>query len=91
MAKKGRRSTLSGAIPMPTSDRESVSIRKIENGFLIERSGVTKRGEYQSTTEYSAGKPAVVCTPSPAPSAPAARRRSEKPAPREVGYLKGAQ
>lgn len=75
------------AVSAPKDERESISVRKIANGYLIERSGV-KRGKYISHTEYSPGRP-VIAASKPAPAkAPASKRAARIPH-GEVGYLRG--
>ncbi|ACI52214.1 hypothetical protein Gdia_2469 [Gluconacetobacter diazotrophicus PA1 5] len=53
----------------PSSDSESVRIRKISNGYLIARSG-TKRGQYFEHEEFSPTKPTITAT---APAKPRSR------------------
>lgn len=91
MAKgKRRRSNRTETVSVAPSDqRETVSISKIENGFLIEKSGV-KRGKWYSKKEFSAGKPSVVASvPSEAKATKSRSTTNHKgPVPlREVGYL----
>ena len=77
------------AIPAPASQSESVSIREISNGYIIERSG-TRRGKYYSHQEYSAGRPVITAAAPPRPTKgpPQKPRRSRSAAShREVGYL----
>ena len=57
-----KRSSRLSPMAMPSDDRESVTIRKITNGFLIERSG-TRKGEYYSEQEYSPSKPQLLAAP----------------------------
>jgi len=47
---------------MPVEDRESVSVRRIKNGWLISRSG-TRRGDYYSEDEFSSAKPQLLASP----------------------------
>lgn len=91
MPTKGRKRNRSNqiAVPAPQSQSESVSIRQISNGFIIERSGV-KRGKYVTHQEYSAGRPVVSAAAPPESKSPAPARAQARPrnvAPREVGYL----
>ena len=90
-----RRRTSSGsraiAVAAPKDERESINVRKIANGYLIERSG-TRRGKYFSHTEYSQGRPVISAT---AAKASAGRSEAPKAAPRarrvphgEVGYFR---
>lgn len=91
MKKSKRSRTARGmmAVAAPPNEQESVSIRKISNGFLISKSG-TRRGKYFSHEEFSAGRPVVVASASKAPAAPAkvARLRTAPAAAREVGFLR---
>lgn len=67
MAAKTKRSR-SGAIgvPAPAAESESLNIRKIENGYLIDRSGY-KRGKHFTRTEFSPTKPCITAgRPEPA-------------------------
>jgi hypothetical protein len=47
---------------MPSDERESLSVRKIDNGWLIERSG-SRKGKWFNSTEFSADKPSLVASP----------------------------
>lgn len=47
-----------GMMGMPSSDRETMSIRKIENGFIVRHSCDTKDG-YQETEWYTDKKPEI--------------------------------
>jgi hypothetical protein len=87
MSKRRSRGTSIG-VPAPADERESVSIRKIANGYLIEKSG-TKRGKYYSHTEYSPGRPMIAAAaPRPAKTA-APKAKARRPSGhREMGYLK---
>lgn len=49
------------SVSAPSSDNESVRIRKISNGYLIARSG-TKRGQYFEHEEFSPTKPVISAT-----------------------------
>lgn len=60
MARKAKSSR--STVSMPSDDRETVSIRKIKNGFLVERSG-SKRGKYFRDEEFSATKPVLTAAP----------------------------
>lgn len=76
------------AVPAPTDERESISVRKIKNGYLIEKSGVV-RGKYFSHTEYSPGRPVIAAAKAaPVRKAPASKRSARIPH-GEVGYLRG--
>jgi hypothetical protein len=76
------------AVPAPADERESISVRKIANGYLIERSGV-KRGKYCSHTEYSPGRPVIAAAKAtPVSKRPASKRTARIPH-GEVGYLRG--
>ena len=55
-----------GRISAPSTDSESVRIRKITNGYIVAREG-TKRGKYFSHEEYSAEKP-MISTAAPKPA-----------------------
>lgn len=57
---------------------EKVRARKIDNGFIVTRVGVTPRGKVYHREEYSAEKPGTKA------AAPASKG---KPAAREVGFL----
>jgi hypothetical protein len=50
------KSTTRPVAPFTPSDRQSVTVDKIKNGFLITRDGVRK-GEYFSEREYSPTDP----------------------------------
>lgn len=89
MAKKRSTGGRNMAVPAPSDERESISVRKIANGYLIERSGV-KRGKYCSHTEYSPGRP-VIAASKPIRAvgkAPSSKRTARIPH-GEVGYLRG--
>lgn len=62
------------AVAAPHGQSESVSIREISNGYIIERSEV-KRGRYVSHQEYSAGRPVIMAA---APAAKAERQPRAK-------------
>jgi hypothetical protein len=90
MAKrKNRRRSNEIAVRAPQSQNESLSVRQISNGFIIERSGV-KRGRYFSHQEYSAGRPVIsAAAPRPAKVVPAPRTKTRpRSEHREVGYLR---
>ena len=53
------------AIPMPTDERESMSVTRIKNGWLIAREG-TRKGKYFSEREFSAEKPVLQAAPTKA-------------------------
>jgi hypothetical protein len=87
---KSRSGSRAIAVPAPPNEQESVSIRKIANGYLISKSG-TRRGKYFTHEEYSAGRPVVTAAaPKPVAKRPAAaRRRQSQSAGNEVGHLRG--
>ena len=92
MARRRKRSGSSTA-PIsvaPSDQRETVSITKIKNGYLVEKSGV-KRGKYFSEKEFSPTKPVVsAMVPKGAPVSAARRSPARRPRPvpiREVGFL----
>jgi len=67
----------------PKADRESVSVRKIHNGYITTRLG-TKDGAFFKHESYSRSQPVVSATaPKPKPRAPA---RDD-----EVGFLNRRQ
>lgn len=47
------------AFAAPISPQESLSIRKIENGYLVCRSGTNAKGDWKSTETFSPTKPVV--------------------------------
>lgn len=51
------------AVPVGRRESENVSIRQIENGYLLERSGCDAKGNYKSTTTYCAEKPKIMAEP----------------------------
>jgi hypothetical protein len=52
----------------PTDERTTVNIRKIENGFIVSKSGVGPKGEYFSKETYTPAKPEIVVqSPGPKP------------------------
>lgn len=53
------------ATPSPMSDRESIDIRKIDNGFILRRSGEDSKGHYHSCETFSTTKPEVSFAPAP--------------------------
>ena len=67
----------------------SINVRKIANGYLIEKSG-TRRGKYFSHTEYSPGRPVISASSN---KVPPVKKAATKRAPRvphgDVGYLRG--
>jgi len=53
-----RKKTRSAAITaVPTRERETVSIRRIENGYLINHCSYGKNGDYKEVERFSAEKP----------------------------------
>lgn len=58
-AKGGGSSPKAQAMPMPMSERESVRIEKISNGYLTHHSRETNKG-YESTTTFHATKPQLL-------------------------------
>lgn len=92
MAKrKAGRGSRAIAVPAPPNEQESVTIRKIANGYVISRSG-TRRGKYFTHEEYSAGRPVVsaAAVPKAVAKRPAAGRpRQPRSAGNEVGHLRG--
>lgn len=90
MAKRRRSNVVQIA---PSDQRETVSIRKIKNGYVIEKSGV-RRGKYYSEQEYSAAKPMVSAVPAATSKQPRNHSRVAKDAPAEyrgVGFLNGSK
>ena len=77
------------AVPAPPNEQESVSIRKIANGYVISRSGM-RRGKYFTHEEYSAGRPVVTAAISKAAAkgVKPERHAPRQPAEREVGFLR---
>lgn len=69
------------AEPSRPGPSEKVRVRRIDNGFLVTRAGVTPRGKVYHREEYSAEKPGSAKVAAP----------SVKSKPREVGFLKGKQ
>lgn len=65
-------------MPKAAPPAEKVRVRKIDNGFLVTRAGVTPRGKVYHREEYSAQKPGTK------PAAPASKGKT---GPREVGFL----
>lgn len=57
-AKPTKKPKASG-LAVPSSDRESMSIRKIENGYIVRHSCDTKDG-YQETEYYTDTKPSLI-------------------------------
>ncbi len=49
----------SRGVPMPESDRESIRIRKIDNGFIVSRDGMDKKGNWKQSETFSPTKPVV--------------------------------
>jgi hypothetical protein len=90
MAKRKKRSgSTTIGVPIPSNERESVNVRRIKNGYLIETSGMKGR-KYVSEVEYSPGKP-VISASVPKESVATGSRAAAKhkgPLPlREVGFL----
>jgi hypothetical protein len=48
------------AYPVPETQNETLRIRKIDNGFIVSRSGVDKKGNWKESETFSPVKPAVV-------------------------------
>jgi hypothetical protein len=89
VAKRRRSGSTAPVSIAPTDQRETVSISKIENGYLIEKSGV-KHGKYYSHREFSPGKPSVVASvPKPEPQTKRKSAPRKPVALREVGFLRG--
>lgn len=66
MKKIGVKGTKSlGAIPMPTSERQSLRIEKIDNGYLAHHSGTDAKGNYQEKTVFHPQKPILQVTAAP--------------------------
>lgn len=57
------------ALVLPTSERQSVRIEKIDNGYLAHHSGSDAKGNYHDKTVFHAAKPEI--TVSAIPKAPA--------------------
>lgn len=55
-------------IAMPTSERQSVRIEKIDNGYLAHHSGSDSKGNYHDKTVFHASKPSITITATPKPS-----------------------
>jgi len=60
-------------IAMPSDERESIRIRKIDNGFIVSRDGVDKKGNWKQSETFSPTKPVVQIASEPKPRAPAKR------------------
>lgn len=60
-AKKAKSSKKGDAIPQPSANDESrnISIRKIENGYIVSESGYDQRRGYTSRDTYVPGKPVI--------------------------------
>lgn len=58
------------------SERESIDVRKIENGYVVRRSGEDAKGNYCSSEVYSPTKPEVVIAPAPASAATKGGRKA---------------
>ena len=52
-------------IVMPTSERQSVRIEKISNGYLAHHSNNDAKGNYQEKTVFHSQKPVVQMTAVP--------------------------
>ena len=61
----------SRGVSMPESDRENISIRKIDNGFIVSRDGVDKKGNWKESETFSPTKPVVQIATEPKPKAAA--------------------
>jgi len=48
------------AIPMPSTQNESIRIRKIDNGYIVSRDGMDKKGNYRQSEVFSPTKPDVI-------------------------------
>lgn len=57
MAKKGK-STMASPV-MSDNHHQSVSVRKIENGYVASHSSSGPKGEYQSTEYFHPKKPSI--------------------------------
>lgn len=58
-AKSGSKSPSRGASVQPTKDM-SVSVRKIDNGFIVCKSGLTPGGKYVSSETFSKTNPVKI-------------------------------
>ena len=56
------------ALPMPTSERQSVRIEKIENGYLAHHSTDDPKKGYQTKTVFHPEKPQLTVEVAPAPA-----------------------
>lgn len=67
------------SVPMPKDEYHSVSVRKIDNGFIVSKSSSTPKG-YKSTEVFSPTKPKldipVAAKPAPKPSGMSAVKRA---------------
>lgn len=52
-----KRATISNAVSMPSNERDSISIRPIENGYIVRRSSCDKKGNYTETEMFTPKKP----------------------------------
>jgi hypothetical protein len=57
MARKKSGANAATAVPMPYRERESVSVRKIDNGFIVTHTSCGKDGGYRETECFSPKKP----------------------------------
>ena len=55
------------AIPMPSTQSETVHIRKIDNGYIVSRDGMDKKGNYKQSEVFSPTKPDVIIGTEPKP------------------------
>ena len=62
------------SILVPASQNESIRIRKIDNGYIVSRDGMDKKGNYKQSEVFSPTKPDVIIGTEPklrrAPSPP---------------------
>lgn len=58
-AKKETKDKPSTAMSIPSSDRETMSIRKIQNGYIVRHTCDGKDGQYQETEWYTDKKPDI--------------------------------
>jgi len=52
-----KKSRTPAGMAVPTHERETVSIRRIENGYLINHCSYGKNGDYKEVERFSAEKP----------------------------------
>jgi len=55
-SKRKRRGNGAAEVAPPSSDNSSVTVRRIQNGFLVERQ-FSRRGRYHSETHFSPTDP----------------------------------